>query len=398
MTTIGRLAASVCLIMFLLPGPGVAQQVTFRPNPNAPLQPNARSDGEFDAFLRVQDERDPRRMVRLATEFLSTYDASEFQNYVLRFRFQGRMAQDDKDWEEIIQSAQDGLTAEELFRNGKLGFIEDPEALEEWPAFQLDQANQRMIYYSALTTGYQELGNSEEALRYAELALDAQNEVWDLFSAQNDPSTPEYQEAQARTEANGESLLRTMLAIHRADRDEAAVLETSRRLLEVRPGDLELLMLVSSMMSQNVPQDPDAASEHLAAAEDYAQRAVDALEAWIDSPASVQVNARVKRDYLVEAHSNLGMVRFQTADYAGAAEAFKDAVDVVPDDPILHYRLGVAYNNSQNPDEAVASLARAVFLGFSDARPNLETAYQAKNGSLEGLDEFIEAQGAELGR
>lgn len=397
MTTIGRLAVSACLIVCLVPWAGTAQQVTFRPNPNAPLQPNVRSDAEYNAFLAIQDERDPRRMVRLATEFLSNYDGSEFRNYVLRFRFQGRMAQ-EPDWEQIVESAEEGLAAEELFRNGKLGFIEDPEVLDEWPAFQLDQANQRMIYYSALTTGYQELEKPEEALRYAEMALDAQDEVWDLFSAQNDPSTPEYQDAQARTEANGESLLRTILAIERANRDEAAVLDTSRRLLEVRPGDLELLMLVSSMMSQNVPEDPDAASEHLALAEDYAARAVEALEIWVDSPASIQVNARVKRDYLVEAHSNLGMVRFQTADYAGAAEAFRDAVSVVPDDPILHYRLGVAYNNSQNMDEAVASLARAVFFGFADARANLEAAYQAKTGSLDGLDEFIEARGAELGQ
>lgn len=157
-------------------------------------------------------------------------------------------------------------------------------------------------------------------------------------------------------------------------------------------------MLVSSTMSQNVPEDPDAASEHLAVAEDYAARAVEALEAWVDSPASIQVNARVKRDYLVEAHSNLGMVRFQTADFAGAAEAFKDAVAVIPDDPYVHYRLGVAYNNSQNYDEAMASFARAVFLGLSDARPNLEQVYGAQNGTLDGLDEFIEARGAEVGQ
>lgn len=225
MTTIGRLAVWACLIVCLVARAGAAQQVTFRPNPNAPLQPNARSEGEYTAFLAIQDERDPRRMIRLATEFLSNYDGSEFRNYVLRFRFQGRMAEGG-DWEAIIESAEDGLAAEELFRNGKLGFIEDPEVLDEWPAFQLDQANQRMIYYSAMTTGYQELGNSDEALRYAEMALDAQDEVWGFFSAQNDPGTPEYQDAEARTQASGESLLRTILAIQRANRDEAAVLET----------------------------------------------------------------------------------------------------------------------------------------------------------------------------
>lgn len=380
----------------LFSGIGLAQGETiiFRPNPTAPLNPNG-NEVQYNSFREVQDERDPRRQEQLATQALP--NAGEYRHLILRLRFQARIAQAD-DLEQIIESAEEGLRAEEYFSNGKLQFIEDPNTLPQWPAFQLDMANQRLVYYQALTTAHNELGETDEALTSAQQALDASDVVWDLFADQNDPASPEYEEAQARTAAGKESLLRTMLDIHDKAGNESDTLAIARRILdEVNPGDLSLLMNVVQRMSQNLPEDPDAAGAQLETAADYATRAISELEVWVDSPDAALVNERVKRDYLVEAHTNLGMIHFQTGDFAAAAEAFNGAVGVVPDDPTLHYRAGVAYYNSQQVDEAASALAKAVFLNFSDARPALEAAYQAKTGSLDGLDDFIQAEGSQLG-
>jgi Flp pilus assembly protein TadD len=144
-------------------------------------------------------------------------------------------------------------------------------------------------------------------------------------------------------------------------------------------------------MTQNVPQ--EGRGPFLEEAAGYATRAVTAMEVWVVSEASASVNEDLKAEYLAEAHSKVGLIHFQTGNYAGAAAAFEAATRAAPGDGVLYYRLGVAHNNNQNVDGAVSSFARAVFLGVTDARPLLEAAYQVKNGNLEGLDDFIRNEG-----
>ena len=394
MTIIGRLAVSAFLFAILTGPAAAAAQVTFTFNQQAPLSPIPKSDGEFQAFLNIQDERNNERRMRLATDFLSDYFDSEFRHLALRLRFQARYALGN--WQNTVEAALEGLAAEDVFMNGKLGFVSDPESLPEWPAFQLDRVNQRSVYYQTLTEGYQVLGDRENTLRYGERALDAEAEAWALYEEQNAGGTPEFEEALARHETSRELLTRVMLAIHRNRGDVPNTIEYARRLLDVRPNDVEMLMTIAQLMAQNVPQDAEASGPFLVEAEDYATRAVSAMEQWVASDASESAGDEEKANYLAEAHSNLGMIHFQTGEFAGAADAFAAAAEFIPTDPVLHYRLGVAYNNSQDVDGAARSLACAVFLGFSDARPALEAVYQVKNGSLDGLDAFIQSEGAQL--
>lgn len=60
-----------------------------------------------------------------------------------------------------------------------------------------------------------------------------------------------------------------------------------------------------------------------------------------------------------------------------------------------HFRLAFGYQVTRQADKALAEYARAVALEGSNsamARQYLEKAYQDKNGSLDGLDAFIEEQ------
>jgi Flp pilus assembly protein TadD len=393
-TIVGRMAASAFFAIVLFGGTSARAQVTYTFNQEAPLSPIPKSEREFSAFLEIQDERNAERKIRMATDFLSDYFDSEFRHLALRLQFQARYTLDN--WRETIRAAEEALAAEEAFATGKLGFISDPESLGEWPAFQLDQANQKSIYYRAMTEGSLALGDSDAALRYGEMALDTQEAAWALFVEQTDPATPAFADAEAAIQASEERLIRTLLSIHRNRNDVSNVLASGRRLLDVRPDDLETLMTVAQLMSVNAPEDETTRRAFLEDAEGYATRAVAAMQEWIRSEASSEVSESQKADYMNQAYSNLGMIHFQTGDFTGAAEAFSGAAEALPRDPVSYYRLGVAYNNSQNVEGAASSLARAVFLGFADARPALEAVYQARSGSLDGLDEFIRGEGERI--
>lgn len=397
MNMTGRFAVCGGLLLALVSGSAIQTpaQVTFTLNDEAPFSATPKSEREFRAFQNIQRETDPDDKLRLANDFLSDYTDSEFRHLVMRFRFE--VQYDAGDWEATVAGIQEGLAAEEAFREGKLALITNPEELDDWPAFQLDMANQKMIYYQSLAEGYQALGDLDNALTYAEMTLDAQDEAWDLYASQSDPSTPEYQGALERQNANREFVLRTIYSIY-DDRDDVPnMLKAARDVLEVSPGDLEMLMRVAQIMSVEVPDDPTAKKAHLEEAEGYASDAITALKEWVVSDASANVGQTQKDGLVAQAYSNLGMIYFQTPDYARAAEAFASAAEALPTNAALHYQLGVAYNNSQNIEAAASSLARAVYLGFDQGRPALESVYQAMHGgSLDGLDEFVETEGKQV--
>ena len=169
--------------------------------------------------------------------------------------------------------------------------------------------------------------------------------------------------------------------------------------LEVQPDDRQVLLRVSQVMAepQRIPEDGPARTEHLEAAEDYAARAVDAVDAYVTSPDSAEIEDLEKAAMVSQANTALGMVHFQQQEFRDAALAYGRAADSVPEAQ-LYFLLGVAHFNDQNVDPAVSALARAVFLDFPQpqARQLLEVAYEVQNGSLDGLDDYIESEGGQL--
>jgi tetratricopeptide (TPR) repeat protein len=133
--------------------------------------------------------------------------------------------------------------------------------------------------------------------------------------------------------------------------------------------------------------------------ESYAVRAVVAAREFIEGPASEQIPDEQKAAIMADVHVTLGAVRFYIEDFAAAAAEYRSAIEFVPNDAVAYYMLGLASNNSQNVDVALSALARAVYLELpgSQARDNLERVYQVRHGSLDGLEEFIAAEGQQVG-
>ena len=136
----------------------------------------------------------------------------------------------------------------------------------------------------------------------------------------------------------------------------------------------------------------------MASAEGYALRAIEQLD--------VIVRGEVGRSMLPgqiarlrsTVHTTMGLVYFQQQRYEEAESEYLTAIESFPLDPETHYRLGVAYANNQKADESVRALARAVYLNNprAEARDALIRVYEVRFGGLEGLEEFIEAEGLAL--
>ena len=407
-----------------------AQLVTIRFDPNAPVSPLG-TEAEYQAVIRIQDARDPNLRLRLINEFLSGeyrderidvgpgedllggFDVnrpieaatdgnapttgSEFTYLVLRMRFQ--TLYDAGQPEEVIAAAQEALDAHEFFFNGKMGFITDPGNVPEVPAFRLDFSNQRSIFYQAMMEAYQSLEDADNVLRFGEMALEAESETWALYTGQFDETAPGYPFERDRHAARQALLLGTLMGTYRFLENLENEIAYARRFLEVQSDDHEVLTRVSQYMAEpeRIPPDGPSRAEHLEAAEDYAARAVAAVDAYVASTDAAEIEGLDRAAMVSQANAALGMVRYQRGNFRDAAAAYARAAESVPDAQ-LYFLLGVAHTNDQNVDGAVSALARAVFLDFPQpqARQLLEVAYRVRNGSLDGLEDYIDSEGARI--
>jgi len=428
--------ALVALVAVLLacPGHAAAQLVTIRFDANAPVSPLG-TEAEYQTVVRIQQEQDPNVRLRLINEFLSgeyrnelvdvgggedqlggfDIDApfntpierpravesadtdrpttgSEFTYLVLGMRFQ-TLRQQGADPEDIIEAAEGALASHEHFFDSKMGFITDPDNVPQVAAFRLDWANQRSIFYQAMMEAYQQMEDADNVLRYGEMALDAEDETWTLYNEQFDRTATGFPVERDRHLARQTVLLGTMMGTYEFLGNVENEIAYARRFLEVQPDDRVVLTRVSQYMATpaNIPADGPDRDAHLEAAVNYAGRAVDAVDAYLAGPESADLDDLEKAAMASQANAALGMVRFQNGEFADAAAAYNRAAEAVPEAQ-LYFLLGVAHTNAQNVDEAVSTLAQAVYLEFPQpqTRQILKVAYKVQNGSLDRLNKAIE--------
>ena len=77
------------------------------------------------------------------------------------------------------------------------------------------------------------------------------------------------------------------------------------------------------------------------------------------------------------------------------------AIQSKANDPIVYYRLGIAYVQDMKNDQGMEALAKSVFLkGVSEqnAREILKQLYVQKNKSEQGIEDYIKSAGAKIGQ
>ena len=373
------------------------QQATIRFDSQNPFLPGQQQRGEFAAYEGIQDQPNPNRRISLINAFLGDYPTSEFRHLVLRARWEVRIEQGDP--EEIIEAAEGGLEAQEHFRAAKLEFISDPSRYPGLQEFSFRIATQKTAFYQSIVEAYRDLEDFEEMVEYGELGITAAAAAWNLYDGIADEGTPEYQAALEQNQGFQLFILFNILQGYEADNDVPKIIEFSERVLEVNPDDFETLMTTSLLMAQQASQDGSDVTAYMQRARGYAENAVAGLDAFFAGPDAAGFDDERRSAYTADIQYTLGLANFQLEEWENAVTAYQAAIAAVPDDPTFYFMLGLASRQSGNVDGFLSAYARAVYLEIPqpEVRTDLETIYQALNGSLEGLDEFIANEGAQIG-
>lgn len=173
--------------------------------------------------------------------------------------------------------------------------------------------------------------------------------------------------------------------------NRAKVLEYAEKALALNPDNVGIISMTASAYLRK-PMEIEGAMAQ-------AQKAVAVADVLDSKPRPATLTeeqwAKQKVQWKSLAYSTRGLVELQKEETLDAAVAdLEKSRDFLPADPLVEYRLGIAYWKSKKIDEAIAALAKSAAIPSeiqSQASQLLEAYYKARhNGSTEGLKELIE--------
>jgi regulator of sirC expression with transglutaminase-like and TPR domain len=373
------------------------QRAIINYDPQAPMQAVPGSQGEEDAWFTMTDEDDPTRKVRLITDFLSDYPTSEMTHLVLQTLWQVRY--DAGDHAAVIETGNRALDAYQYFIDSKLGFIDDPSRVPQVPRAMYRFADQKLNIYRSLLEAHLALGNEELVGQTTDLALEAA-ELADQWYAELGLEAEEVTGVPAdayeeRSTGIRMFFLDNLLARYEEAGDVEAIIETSERMLEVEPDNVQALLTASMNMVRNPPEDPTERTRLMERAREYAERADAGIDDFL---LRAQVSNEQQDAILGQMYATMGKANEELGEWSTALAAYQAATDAMPALPNYHVQVGYAAANLNDIDTALAAFARAHFLAPDnpDLRSTVENLYQAREGSLDGLDAYVASQGATL--
>jgi tetratricopeptide (TPR) repeat protein len=332
----------------------------------------------------------------LSEEFLLSYPDSELRHLVFRTRWEAfRLNGDDSS---LIEAAALGSEAQLDFFETKIQAIRNPEVLPQFRAFEISHFDALTGYFQSLMEAYGRRADWNAAREFGELAYDTENQTWDSYSRGADEDSDEYQNTAESHRAVQVGMLQTMMALSQSADDGSGTIDYADRILALDPENLPTLMTAARVMAEQ-PADTDVGMvANMERAEAYASAAVVNLENLLNNAAPDQIAEPEAARLRFTVHSTLGLVHSRQQDYEGAEREYLLALDATPRDATTYFRLGLTYANTNQAEDALSALARAASIdpAFSAARRTLEQVYAQVNGSLEGLDEFIELEGEGL--
>lgn len=146
-----------------------------------------------------------------------------------------------------------------------------------------------------------------------------------------------------------------------AKHDSAKLIIYSDLALEANPKAYNAMLMEAAELARSTRENDLDKDDKLSKAEKLAHQAMDLI------PAAVKPNPQitdeqwdgVKKDYLGDAHRDLGMIASVRKKYSVAIDEFKEASTIAAHpDPAVFVRLAGAYTDNKQPDEALAVLAK----------------------------------------
>jgi tetratricopeptide (TPR) repeat protein len=143
--------------------------------------------------------------------------------------------------------------------------------------------------------------------------------------------------------------------------------EFGEKILDLDPNDLPTLITLATAIPERTQETDLDKDQKRTQAEGYAKKAMASIDK-LEKPANVpdaQWNDRIN-DAKSQAHYALGLVDLQRKNYPGAIEELTLAAKLQSPsqpDPILWWRLGLAYEFAKNYPESLKSYEHSVGLG-----------------------------------
>ena len=392
--TRGCILSGLVLAVLFFYGAGMA--VTLEQQEGEEFFPAAESLAEYDAMAGIDEETSPANKLTLSETFLSTYPESELTYQIHQARLDAYLGLGNP--RAVIEAAEAALATQTAFYEAKIAELDEPSEVPGFASFLHSTMRSKTFYYQSLMNAHNQLGDSEKTVEYSTMAHANEEADWEDYS--QTLSGPEAEEAAGTHRRTQLFFLQTTMTAYQNSNDAAKTIEYAELALELDPENLATLIVISGTMAERPPEDEDAREEHLERAEEYSEDAIRSLERFLDGPAGAQIGAAQRADLLSGVHSTLGLVYLHQEEFGNAQDEYENALEALPNDPVAYFRLGEAYTNDDEIDDALEALARSVYLkGVTEvgARELLERIYQIKNGSLDDLDQFIQSEGEKIG-
>jgi hypothetical protein len=146
-----------------------------------------------------------------------------------------------------------------------------------------------------------------------------------------------------------------------AKNDSAKLIIYSELAIEANPKAYSPMLMEAAELARTTRENDLDKDEKLSKADKLAHQAMDIV------PTAPKPNPQipdaqweeVKKDYLGDAHRDLGMIASVRKKYDVAIDEFKQASSIAAHpDPAVYIRLAGAYTDNKQPDEALAVLAK----------------------------------------
>lgn len=146
-----------------------------------------------------------------------------------------------------------------------------------------------------------------------------------------------------------------------AKNDGAKLIIYSELAIEANPKAYSPMLMEAAELARSTRENDLDKDDKLSKAEKLAHQAMEII------PTAVKPNPQIpdeqweaiKKDYLGDAHRDLGMIASARKKYSVAIDEFKQANTIAANpDPAVFIRLAAAYNDNKEPDGALAVLAK----------------------------------------
>jgi len=340
-------------------GPSALDQLANQPQPKqqqAIIQVTSKEEG--DAYNATIKEADPARKIAMAEEFISKFPNSDLIATAEMIRFVS-YSQIQKH-KEAVASGEQAIDATVKLGEKLVAKADADSKLTEKERNDVKKKDKNYIFI--------------------------------------DKNSPLFQTFMSNADRQILGIYKQIIQEYQALADMPKAFEWGEKAIGYKPDDVDTLSTVSYLMAERPPLNEAEMQKQMKLAEEHVNQAMTELPTYLASPEAKGVDQAGLTSQL---HYTLGLIYLRQKRLGSSQQEFLTALKSKANDPVTYYRLGLAYVQDMKNDQAMDAFGKSAFLkGVSEqpARDNLKALYVMKNKSEQGMDDFIQTAGKNIGQ